>query len=164
MFLDLYDAFDISRVVVGLDTGFYAYPMTDPMIIADTTGDGTLSGQDASLVAQVEVGASVPQIPPVPVTAPTSTASIDPTVTIPSGVVGVRGQTANSNVAITGSEPTDNLATGGFVFNYPTNFVGITTDVNNYATGITLSSFMASQGFKLIAYSAEPRSGKHRHL
>ncbi len=57
MFLDLYDSFDISRVVVGLDTGFYAYPLTDPMIIADTTGDGTLSGQDASLVAQVEVGA-----------------------------------------------------------------------------------------------------------
>ncbi len=71
-------------------------------------------------------------------------------------MVGVRGQTASSNVAITGSEPTDDLTSGGFVINYPTNFVGITTDVNNYATGITISSFMASQGFQLIAYSPSP--------
>ncbi len=156
MFLDLYDAFDTSRVVVNLDNGFYAYPLTDPMIIADTTGDGTLSGQDASLISQVEVGASVPQIPPVPVTAPTSTATIDPTVAIPAGVVGVRGQTASSNVAITGSEPTDNLATGGFVINYPTSFVSVATDASNYATGVTISSFMASQGFQLIAYSPNP--------
>ena len=38
-------SFEISRVVVGSDSGFYAYPWTDPLIIADVTGDGTLSGK-----------------------------------------------------------------------------------------------------------------------
>jgi autotransporter-associated beta strand protein len=75
-------------------------------------------------------------------------------------VVGVRGQTASSNVAITGSAPTDNLASGGFVINYPTNFLGVTTDVNGYATGVTISGFMASQGFTLIAYCPPANPGQ----
>ena len=38
------DARDLARVTVGSDTGFDAYPLTDPRIVGDITGDGTISG------------------------------------------------------------------------------------------------------------------------
>ena len=42
----------ISRVAVGLDTGFDAEDYTDPMIVADVDGGGTVNGGDATIVAQ----------------------------------------------------------------------------------------------------------------
>ena len=51
----VYDPFDatlLARVVVGLDTGFDSALWTDPLIIADTDGDGVLSAQDTSYVMQ----------------------------------------------------------------------------------------------------------------
>jgi hypothetical protein len=90
----IYDPFDahlISNVVVHNATGFDAFPLTDPTIVADVTGDGTLSGQDASLVLQQSVGLPVSQIPPVPAgfVPPGSPppAGADPQVSVPSNVL-----------------------------------------------------------------------------
>jgi urease beta subunit len=57
------DASLIARVSVGLDTGFRAFPVTDPLILGDITGNRELSAFDAALVAQRSVGLSVPEIP-----------------------------------------------------------------------------------------------------
>ncbi|MDH6106765.1 cohesin domain-containing protein, partial [Anabaenopsis tanganyikae CS-531] len=57
------DASLIARVSVGLDTGFRAFPVTDPLILGDITGNGELSALDAARVAQRSVGLSVPEIP-----------------------------------------------------------------------------------------------------
>jgi hypothetical protein len=46
----------LARASVGLDTGFDAFPLTDPVIVGDVTGNGRLSGLDASLLAQHAVG------------------------------------------------------------------------------------------------------------
>ena len=146
--LDAYDSFYISRVSVGLDSGFYAYPLTDPLIIGDVSGEATLSGLDASYVLEKSVGESVAQIPSIPSTKPASIAGVDPTVAIPTGLVGVRGQTVDSTVAITDNAAS--LAGASFFIDYPTNFVGID------ATQVALSSYMASQGFTLVAYSPSP--------
>ena len=87
------DASLISNVVVGNITGFDAFPLTDPIIVADVTGDGSLSGQDASDVLQQSVGISVPQIPALPPgnTTTPATPGKDPTVTIPSNIPGTPG-------------------------------------------------------------------------
>jgi hypothetical protein len=58
-----FDASRIARVVVGIDSGFDAFPLTDPLIIGDINGNGGLGSLDASLVARKAVGISVPQIP-----------------------------------------------------------------------------------------------------
>jgi Ca2+-binding RTX toxin-like protein len=81
-----YSGFDsalISRVVVALDTGFDAHDWTDPRIVADATADGTLSGLDASWVAQKAVFLPRPEIPNLPmiVTVPVA-ANIDPILSI----------------------------------------------------------------------------------
>ena len=69
-----YGGFDsslIMRTEVGYDTGFDAYPLTDPAIIGDVNGfqvNGVdvLSGSDASLVAQAAVFLPVADIPDLP--------------------------------------------------------------------------------------------------
>jgi len=46
------DSFLIARVTTLQDTGFDFHHRVDPVIVADATGDGTLSAFDASLVAR----------------------------------------------------------------------------------------------------------------
>jgi hypothetical protein len=64
---DGFDAFLLSRVRVGLDSGFDAFPRIDPLILGDVNGDGALTGQDASILAQKAADpASHPEIPAIP--------------------------------------------------------------------------------------------------
>ncbi len=135
-------------MVVGIDSGFYAYPLTDPQIIGGASGNATLSGLDASYVLEAVVGSSVPQIPAFPTTPPQSTAGVDPTVAIPAGLIGVRGQTVNSSVAFT--TDAGPLADGLFQIDYPTNFVSINANL------VAINSYLASQGWTLLAYSPSP--------
>jgi hypothetical protein len=97
-----YDSSLIANVVVGNATGFDAFPLIDPVIIADVTQDGTLSGQDASLVADESIGENVPQIPAIPAgtttTAPET--GLDPTVTIGSIALANPGTTITIPVSI----------------------------------------------------------------
>lgn len=53
----------IQRVVVGLDSGFDAYPSLSPVLIGDTTGNGGLSSLDASLLLQQQAGLPVITFP-----------------------------------------------------------------------------------------------------
>lgn len=91
-----YTAFDpslISNVVVGLETGFDASDWIDPLIVGDTTGDGTLSGQDASLTAQKAALMTVPQIPDIPtgITLVAVDPGIDPELSIPENILAYAG-------------------------------------------------------------------------
>jgi hypothetical protein len=95
---DPFSAYLISNVVVHNASGFDAYPLTDPVIIADVVGTGTLSGQDASDVAQASIGLTVPQIPAIPGGFTPSgpiPRGTDPSVTIPANVQGFAGQNVN---------------------------------------------------------------------
>ena len=51
---------------VGLDSGLSAYPIVDPVIVSDITGNGTLSGLDAQRIALRAAGLNPPEIPPLP--------------------------------------------------------------------------------------------------
>lgn len=57
------DASFVQRVVVGLDSGFDAYPVIAPTMIGDLTGNGSLSSLDASLLQQRVVGLPVSSFP-----------------------------------------------------------------------------------------------------
>jgi len=48
---------------VGLDSGFDAYDTINPLLIGDTTGNGTLSSLDASRIQQQVVGLPVDSFP-----------------------------------------------------------------------------------------------------
>jgi len=90
------DAVLITRVSLQTDTGFAAYPLVDPVIVADTDGSGFLPA-DAALQAN-EAGIGFPTanlaIPPIPFGvhfAPIAN-NVDPAVSIPTGLhVGASG-------------------------------------------------------------------------
>src|SRR5207302_1722685 len=82
------DASFIDRVAAGLDTGFEAFPVTDPHIMGDINEDGKFTLADAFNVANQSVGVAQPQIPPLPAMPPPLTpGSVDPTVTVTSTTV-----------------------------------------------------------------------------
>jgi hypothetical protein len=60
------DASLIARVAINLDTGFDAYPHTDPFIIADLDGNKSLSGTDAAYTSRKAVGLTQNEIPNLP--------------------------------------------------------------------------------------------------
>jgi hypothetical protein len=78
------DGLDISRVVAGADAGFAAYPLTDPVIIADMLGDGAVDGPNGALLGRYINGIATPQLPVYP-GAPVNKLSVaGPSVRIPS--------------------------------------------------------------------------------
>jgi probable HAF family extracellular repeat protein/VCBS repeat-containing protein len=81
--LSALDAALIARVAVGLDGGFDAYPLTDPVIVADGSGNGAIGSLDASFVLAKSVGLPQPEIPDLPVTLPPSASGPDPTLSLP---------------------------------------------------------------------------------
>ncbi len=60
------DAQRAARLGVGLDNGFEAYPVIDPVLIADVTRNGDVSGLDAQRIAQEAVRLDPWEIPPIP--------------------------------------------------------------------------------------------------
>jgi hypothetical protein len=64
-----YSALDgqrVLRVAAGLDSGFAAYLLVDPVVVADITGNGAISSLDATRILQEVVGLDRPEIPPLP--------------------------------------------------------------------------------------------------
>ncbi|MDH6063353.1 hypothetical protein [Umezakia ovalisporum] len=57
------DAALISRVNVGLDSGFRAFPVTDPLIIGDATNNGIIDAADTTSVRRAAVGIPSPFLP-----------------------------------------------------------------------------------------------------
>ena len=63
------DASYIQQVVVGLSSGFAAYPSVAPLLIGDTSGNGTLSSLDAAYIQRRVVALDAPTFPSLPATA-----------------------------------------------------------------------------------------------
>ena len=60
------DGQKVLRVALGADAGFEAYPLVDPVLVADITMNGQVTVQDATRLLQEVVGADRPEIPPLP--------------------------------------------------------------------------------------------------
>ncbi|MCY2990074.1 MAG: dockerin type I domain-containing protein, partial [Planctomycetota bacterium] len=87
------DTSRVSRVAVGLDTGFAAFPLADPVLLADITGNGTISSLDTSKVSRLAVGLSVPEVPalPSPSASPLIVGGPDPKLSIPTTLIATPG-------------------------------------------------------------------------
>ncbi|MCR9296014.1 MAG: PKD domain-containing protein, partial [bacterium] len=84
-----YDAALIQRLVDGFDTGFDAYPLIDPKLIADANSDGLLTSQDARWVAEKSIGITHPEIIDIPAgVTPDSSTGPEALVSISSGIYG----------------------------------------------------------------------------
>ena len=60
------DRLNMSRVVAGADTGFAAYPLTDPDLLGDLLGDGAVDGPAGALLGRYVNGVTSPPMPVYP--------------------------------------------------------------------------------------------------
>jgi hypothetical protein len=65
-FYSSYDALQIQRVIIRVDTGFSAFKLTDPTILGDVNGTGRLESADARLIQLKVLRKYVPEIPDIP--------------------------------------------------------------------------------------------------
>jgi endonuclease/exonuclease/phosphatase family metal-dependent hydrolase len=77
------DALLILRVSSGVDGGFTAYPLADPVLVGDVSGFGAVNSQDALDVLKASVGLSVPAIPAIPAGITPQTGGPDPVLFLP---------------------------------------------------------------------------------
>ena len=123
----VYTGFDsalISRVVVLLDSGFDEHNWTDPLIVADTTGDQTISGQDASYVAQKAALLPRPEIPDLPgIVVVLRTPGVDPQLNIDLNIAGSPGNVTTLSV---GLDDTTGAASATFDVFYDDSLLSIT--------------------------------------
>jgi autotransporter-associated beta strand protein len=77
-----------GRVAGGQDTGFAAWPLVDPVVLADLAGEGQVTATDASQVAQVAVHRpNLPNITPIPAGAQVAPSTApDPLLSLPTGL------------------------------------------------------------------------------
>ncbi|HYV35072.1 MAG TPA: glycoside hydrolase domain-containing protein [Gemmataceae bacterium] len=86
------DAAMISRVAVVFDTGFAAYRLADPAIIADLNGNGFADSAEVTLMNRFLAGITVTQIPPIPAGLSIAPTGPDPTLSLPANLVAVPGE------------------------------------------------------------------------
>ena len=89
----LLDVIRMQRVVLGLDTGFGNWPLVDPAILGDASGNGALTASDVTLMFREVSGIDQPQIPPLPATTPAvPVGGPDPLVSVPSNIAAQAGR------------------------------------------------------------------------
>jgi hypothetical protein len=152
------DAVLITRAVLQTDTGFAAYPLVDPVIVADTDGSGFIPA-DAALQAN-EAGVGFPTanlaIPPIPagvVFQPIAN-NVDPALTIPASLHVNPNGTISVPVNIDDPHPAGStgLIAGRLALTYdPSIFTVSASDVH-------LGSILAGGDWSIIP-TIDPASG-----
>ncbi len=99
------DASDISAVAVSLNTnttlgtlsGFSAFPLADPAILADLNNDGLVDSSDVTLLNSVLAGIPRAQIPPIPTGLNIVATGPDPSLSLPTDLQATPG----GNIVVT---------------------------------------------------------------
>lgn len=87
------DATRILRVALGFDSGFAAYQVADPVVLADINGNQRVDSSDATRILQEAVGIDQATVPPLPGGVSISTPpGADPLLQLPRSIVARPGQ------------------------------------------------------------------------
>jgi ELWxxDGT repeat protein len=109
------DAARILRVGVGLDSGFGAFQLADPVIVADITGNGILNATNATRVLQEVIGLDRPEIAPLPGLPSITPGGPDPLLSVPTGFTGLPGSVFAVPVCL---DPSDGLEAADIALSY----------------------------------------------
>jgi hypothetical protein len=115
----LYQANDVEllqRVLAQDDSGFAAYQLADPVLIADISGNGALQANDVAALLSVINGVPVPTVPPLPnLSAPPPPGGPDPRLFLPTDLAAQPGQTVTVPVRLEVTDPAGITLGGGTV-------------------------------------------------
>jgi hypothetical protein len=135
------DATLTRRVIGQVNTGFAAYQLADPVLIADITLNGLIQSSDTTGIRRAIGLMAVPNIPPLPseLVIPAANGA-DPHVFIPRDLRGAPGETITLPVVIEVTEPAG-VTLGGFdlVLEFdPGRFTVIGTQLGDWFEGTDL--------------------------
>ncbi|HYV37005.1 MAG TPA: hypothetical protein VE988_14965, partial [Gemmataceae bacterium] len=85
------DASLIARVAGLFDSGFAAYRLVDPAIVADISGNNFIDSSDVTLINRTVTGITVAQLPPIPTGLTISPTGPDPTLSLPTNLTAAPG-------------------------------------------------------------------------
>jgi Putative Ig domain/Bacterial Ig-like domain (group 3) len=153
------DAVLITRVAVSTDSGFVAYPLVDPTVVADTDGSGFIPS-DAALQAN-EAGVGFPTAnlanPPIPPGANVTAVAnnVDPTLSVDRGPWTVDRSTVTVAVNLDDAHPAGStgLVRGQLALTYDPRQLSVS------AADIHLGSLLAGGGWSLVP-SIDPATGQ----
>jgi len=96
----------LQRIVVGSGTGFTAYQLADPRLMADINNSRSTTGGDTTLLQRLIVGTPITQAPALPngIT-PAAPTGPDPRLYIPTTLAGEQGDTVTVPVMLRVTEP-----------------------------------------------------------
>ncbi len=99
------DSVLLSNVAAAKDSGFAAFPILDPVILADLNGNGLVQSNDGGLLNNYLGGATVAQIPNYPGAPSNNPSGPDPTLSIPTNLSASPGGTVTVPVNIDDPHP-----------------------------------------------------------
>ncbi|MCL4207829.1 MAG: DNRLRE domain-containing protein [Pirellulaceae bacterium] len=141
----------LQRLTVGQGTGFVAYPLVDPLLIADVNRSASLTAGDATLFQRLIVGTPINQAPPPPTgITPPPPGGPDPRLFIPTDLDGLPGQTVTVPVMLDVTELNGITVSGvELAIEYDATLLTV--------TGAQVGSLLAESGaFSLAVNSATP--------
>jgi len=154
------DAQKVLRVSVGLDDGFAAHRLVDPVVVADVNGSGALGTQDARAVLRTAVGLDS-EIPGIPAAARQAAAGEGGgagrssgteyrrvTIGVSSGAAARPGETVSASVSV---DAVDRLTSADLVLGYDAAALAPS------AGGVRAGSLMANA---LLEYRVDARNGR----
>jgi hypothetical protein len=155
-----FDAGLISRVVVNLDTGFHAFPLTDPVVVADVDGTSLIGGLDASYVAQKAVGLPRPEIPNLPANLPPLVGGgVDPLISAPANKPARPGAGVNVPISIDDAQRTLGF---NFAIDYDTTKLDLADDTGGVSPAVTLGALYGGAGGWTMLSNVDDATGKLR--
>lgn len=158
------DAALIARVIVGAmgTTGFDAYPLVDPAIVGDASGNGgaSLSAFDTSLISQESAGINTPEVPDGTAQGSGGSALYDPLLSIPDDFPVFTDQTYELPVNITIEPSVVGIISATYTVKYQIHdleFLGASNGSDFLAPGWTMmASELAPGTIRVSIFSAFP--------
>jgi hypothetical protein len=155
----------VRRVIGQANTGFSAYQLADPVLIADITLNGLIQSNDTTNIRRASGQVTVPNIPPLPTgLTPPAASGADPRIFIPRDLVGAPGETVTVPVRIEVTEPAG-LTIGGFdvVLEFdPARFTVSQAKLGDLFLGTDVSGTMTQPAPGQLIYTADSLVGTSR--
>jgi hypothetical protein len=138
----------VQRVITQVNSGFAAYQLADPVLLADITQNGLLQSSDTTLIRRVITQVPVPNVPPLPTGVPfPGNGGPDPRLFLPRDLSARAGDTVTVPVLLTVTDRAG-ISLGGAD-------LVITYDASRFSvSNVRLGSLLAGSGFAFAANTA----------
>jgi len=133
-----------QRIIVGSGTGFIAFQLADPLLLADINRSTSITSGDATLIQRLIVGTPVSQVPPLPTVTPPPAGGPDPRLFIPNSLTALPGETITVPVNLTVTEASGISVSG---FDLAIQFDATKFTVSNLRMGSLVSPPITSHSF-----------------